>query len=161
MAFRPVNLSDLVRRNPPCQRVIDRCLNPLQKAVVQQNSILGCALFLSEIHGYVLMQDKNGDIWVQHKQSPRILLPPGGRVFHVEGKPLPYDRWLELVHRVVRLRGKTSLDPGLSYQAAIMRVYNGQNQNSPLMEVDSRHVAISSRRAVLKALNPYIAHRSK
>lgn len=131
-------------------------MDAIKRTLCLRNATLGCALYLSKTHQYLLMQDRGGGIWVQHKDCRYIVPPPGGSVFQVQGRPLPFQRWLTLMHRLVRQDGRVGLDPKIPYKCAVQRLY-GEHYKSNRPIVDEP----LTKRSVLKALNPYIAHRSK
>nr|APF29255.1 mating type MAT1-1 locus protein [Morchella importuna]AVI60816.1 mating type protein MAT1-1-1 [Morchella importuna] len=153
MSLRPVYLTGLVRENPPSESVM--LMDAIKRTLCLRNATLGCALYLSKTHQYLLMQDRGGGIWVQHKDCRYIVPPPGGSVFQVQGRPLPFQRWLTLMHRLVRQNGRVGLDPKIPYKCAVQRLY-GEHYKSNRPIVDEP----LTKRSVLKALNPYIAHRT-
>nr|AVI61099.1 mating type protein MAT1-1-1 [Morchella septimelata] len=153
MSLRPVYLTGLVRENPPSESVM--LMDAIKRALCLRNATLGCALYLSKTHQYLLMQDRGGGIWVQHKDCRYIVPPPGGSVFQVQGRPLPFQRWLTLMHRLVRQDGRVGLDPKIPYKRAVQRLYGEHyKSNRPIIDEPL------TKRSVLKALNPYIAHRT-
>nr|WLS48982.1 MAT1-1-1 protein [Morchella pulchella] len=153
MSLRPVYLTGLVRENPPSESVM--LMDAIKRALCLRNATLGCALYLSKTHRYLLMQDRGGGIWVQHKDCRYIVPPPGGSVFQVQGRPLPFQRWLTFMHRLIRHEGRVELDPKVPYKCAVQRLYGEHyKSNRPIIDEPL------TKHSVLKALNPYIAHRT-
>lgn len=160
MAFRPVNLTELVRSDPPVPvRADTQCF--AGRALVLWNATMGGAQYLTQFHNYYAFRDSMGTIWVQSKLAAHIMPPPGGVVLDITGEELPYQAWLVRMRKKVRKQGKHPLDPDLPYRVAVIRLYSEYYKNHPFGEIGVR----TSRRGVssgpLKALNPYIAHRSK
>lgn len=162
MAFRPVNLTELVRKNPPVPiRADSKCF--AGRALVLWNATLGGAQYLTQFHDYYAFRDTMGTIWVQSKYAAQIMPPPGSAVLDIIGEMFPYQKWLVDMHKKVRKQGKHPFDPDIPYRVAVMRLYSEYYKTNPYADVD---IGVRpSRRATntgpLKALNPYIAHRSK
>lgn len=167
MAVRPVNLTDLVRNCPPVPTETKEYGGFPARTVILRNATLGAAHHLSTFHDYVLFSDTMGNIWVQHKSAPQIILPRNNSTFTIQGDNLPYKKWLCDIHKEVRKRGRRPLDPRVPYNVAVNRLYNEYYRNHPTLEAGmltleaSPASSLTAHRSHLKALNPYIAHRSK
>nr|QQL94637.1 MAT1-1-1 protein [Morchella sp. Mes-6] len=154
MSLRPVYLTGLIRKNPPFESVM--ILDSVKRAIYLRNATLGCALYLAKIHQYLLMQDRGGGIWVQHRDCRYIVPPPGGSVFHVRGIAFPFQGWLGLIHRLVRMEGRVALDPKVPFKYSVQKLYDEHHKNNKPTTFGEP----LSKRSTLKALNPYIAHRA-
>lgn len=162
MAFRPVNLTELVRKDPPVPiRADSKCF--AGRALVLWNATLGGAQYLTQTHDYYAFRDTMGTIWVQSKRAAQILPPPGSVVLDIIGDVFPYQEWLVRMHKKVRKQGKHPLDPDLPYHVAVIRLYSEYYKNNPFADTDIgvRGPRRAANPGPLKALNPYIAHRSK
>lgn len=167
MAFRPVNLTELVRNDPPVP-IRANSKNFAERALILWNATLGAAQYLTHTHNYYAFKDCMGTIWVQSRCAPHIMPPPSSTALDIIGDRLPYQEWLILMHRKVRREGRCPFDPSIPYRVAVIRLYSEYYRSHPFVETTVSPVEIppctphrAANSGLLKALNPYIAHRSK
>jgi hypothetical protein len=159
----PVNISMVVRQNPPI--TVEQVSQPLERVVVLNQAVFATARIFIEGYQFEAVLDKIGDVWVQKVESRcQMIVPVGGRRITVNplGFDLPSD-WLNTICGIVHQKSINTISPHVPYAIGVLAVYENAEPKDVKWSLVPAYLRVSPRNAALtlKPVNAWMVFRGK
>jgi hypothetical protein len=154
--FTPVNVSVVVRENPPTSVV---GLADIDRTIFLRQHTFSAARYLFNDLGHTILQDRFGDIWTQ--KTNHMVIPIGGRRIIIKDGDSEVDlEWLRAI--VIKVRGlsRRTIATNVPYAMGVLAIYEGCAPSEiPKDRIPS--YLTTSQPFRLKPVNAWMAFRSK